>query len=80
MTSGSFALRAFDREINGFRYIAPNAIAVAAGSKVFEADLLSIRCGDKVAVRVRQFINDFLVAVILLDLRLQCCPSQFKRY
>ncbi len=69
--SPSVPLAAFYREVNRFRYRSTDTIDVRPGRQTVDHDPLSVRHGDHVAVFVQQFEHDGLIAMILVDLRIQ---------
>ena len=65
------ALAALDREINRFCHTSTNSVHVCSWRQPVEPYFLLIGDGDKIAVCVKQLEYDLLIAVILIDLRVQ---------
>ena len=64
-------LPAFDSEIDCLRYIAADAVEIRSRGQTVETYLLLIGNGDQISVGVEQFKDDLLIAMILVDLRIQ---------
>src|ERR1041384_2339152 len=76
----SVVLFGVDGEIDRFRDVAANTECICSGCKVTKFDRILLGDRDNVPIRVQQLEIDPLVAVVLVELRIEPATSKRKRH